>query len=107
MIMMVCLKKILYDLKNDVQWILYFTYQQVPKLKADTRNTSLSKDVPTSSVESHVTTANTANALTKASANVADGASGERSFSLMNSLLNLSHSAVSVSTDSNHDKQKC
>lgn len=67
----------------------------MPKLKTDARKASLTKDVPTNQTASHVTTANTANANSLASAT--NDASGERNFSLMNSLLNLSHSAVSVS----------
>ncbi|XP_056005597.1 FHF complex subunit HOOK interacting protein 2A-like isoform X2 [Ostrea edulis] len=66
---------------------------EVPKLKTDARKASLTKDVPTNQTASHVTTANTANANSLASAT--NDASGERNFSLMNSLLNLSHSADS------------
>ncbi|XP_061171517.1 FHF complex subunit HOOK interacting protein 2A-like isoform X2 [Saccostrea echinata] len=70
---------------------------EVPKLKTDARKTSLTKDVPTLENEGQLKTANSSsNANTLPNANSTNGPSSDgRSFSLMNSLLNLSHSADS------------
>ncbi|XP_062584155.1 FHF complex subunit HOOK interacting protein 2A-like, partial [Saccostrea cucullata] len=69
----------------------------VPKHKPDARKPSLTKDVPTPENEGQMKTANTSSAAnTLLTAKASNGQSSDgRSFSLMNSLLNLSHSADS------------